>query len=76
MKQVKIYFGKQQDSVLGSYADVIVLNAVEDEEADRLIESLTSKDIEWFGIRTLRGVKMLHLPNVLWLDIDDVQEGV
>lgn len=75
MKIIKIYFGKQQDSVLGNYADIITLQPVEDDVANGLIESLTSKDIEWYGIKTLKGMKIIRLPNVLWIDVDDVEEG-
>ena len=75
MKQIKIYFGKQQESVLGNYADVIALQSVEDDVADGLMKSLTSKDIEWYGIKTPRGTKIIHLTNVLWFDVNDVEEG-
>lgn len=75
MKQIKIYFGKQQESILGSYADVITLSTIEDEEAMKLIEcTLTKKDVEWFGIKTDKGVKYIHLTNVLWFDVNDVEE--
>ena len=76
MKQINIYFGKQADGFLGSTADIIALQSVEDEEANKLVETLTNKEVDWFAIKTSRGTKIIHLPNILWLDVNDVeQEG-
>ena len=75
MKQISIYFGKQQDGFLGSTADIIALQSVEDEEANKLVKALTDKEVDWFGIKTSRGTKIIHLPNILWLDVNDVEEG-
>lgn len=69
MKNVSMYFGKQQDSVLGSYADIIKLNPVTDEEADALLDAITQKDKEWVMINIPNGKKLIRLPNILWIDI-------
>lgn len=74
MKQLKIYFGKQQESILGSYADVIILDYVDDEEANNLVQTLTQTDRKWFGVKTLNGIKYINLLNVLWFDVINVEE--
>lgn len=74
MKQINIYFGKQQDSVLGSYADIVKLEPVDDEFANELVKQLACKSADWFTINTPKGIKIIRLSNVLWIDVNDVDE--
>lgn len=74
MKQISIYFGKQQDGVLGSYADIVKLEPVDDRTAKGLLDAFCDGNRKWFGIPTPKGVKYINLDNVLWFDINDVDE--
>lgn len=71
MKQIKIYFGKQQESVLGSYADVINI-MVDDDEADRVVESITSERHDWIRINVPSGFRYINVNNILWFNVENV----
>ena len=75
MKQIKIYFGKQQDGILGSFADVITLESVSEDDAKWMVNALLDNERKWYGIRTPKGTKYINLTNVLWFDVNDVEEG-
>lgn len=74
MKQISIYFGKQQDSVLGSYADIVKLAPIDDKDADEFVGVLTQKNIDWATIRLQTGIKVIRLQNILWIDVVEIEE--
>lgn len=73
MKQISIYFGKQQESVLGSYADVVEI-FVEDDEIGHVLDSLAGERNDWISIKIPNGVKYINVTNILWFDVIDVNE--
>lgn len=73
MKQINIYFGKQQESVLGSYADVVKI-IVEDDEIRHVLDSLTGGRNDWVSVKIPNGVKCINVKNILWFDIIDTKE--
>ena len=75
MKQISIYFGKQNDGVLGSFADVVKLAPVSDESASEFINGLRGEGVEWATIRLEKGVKYIRVENILWIDVIDVDGG-
>ena len=73
MKKINIYFGKQQDTFLGSYADTVTLE-MDDKDTDRLVKHITEykqNGQEWFGMKTLKGIKYIHISKILWFEVDD-----
>lgn len=74
MKQIKIYFGKQQTSVLGNYADIIELT-VDDKEAERVCELITGETCDWIRVYTSIGVKFINTNRILWFEVNPVLKG-
>lgn len=74
MKQISIYFGAQQPSILGSFADVIKLQPVSDEEAENVIKDLSDKTANWTIINLQNGKKYVNLKNILWFDVVEVED--
>ena len=73
MKEIRIYFGKEQTAVFGgSYADIITLH-VEDSEVERLIDSITTRRSDWISIRIPNGTKYINTVNILWFDIYNIK---
>lgn len=71
MKQIKIYFGKQQDTFLGSYADTILLEIESDKEVERLIKTITENKQEYFAMKIPTGFRYIHIPKILWFDVEE-----
>lgn len=74
MKQISIYFGKQQDGVLGSYADIVKLAPVSEENAENVIKDLMDKEANWTIVNLSNGNKYINLKNILWFDVIDVED--
>ena len=74
MKQISIYFGKQQESVLGSYADVVKLAPISNEDADAVVNALMDKNIDWVTIKSEKGIKVVRIENILWFDVVEVED--
>ena len=74
MKQISIYFGKQQDSVLGSYADVVKLAPVSNEDVDVFVNALMDQNIDWVNIKLEQGIKVIRIENILWFDVVEVED--
>lgn len=74
MKKINIYFGKQQDTFLGSYADTVSLMIEKDKEVDRLIDIITTNKQEYFGFKTPTGFRYIHVPKILWFDVDEIKD--
>ena len=71
MKILIIYFGKQNDSLLGwgTTADTIKCNIQDELET---IHELTQK--RWAKIGLEKGYKYINTSNILWFDIVDKEE--
>lgn len=71
MKELIIYFGKKNDSVLGwgGTADTIKCNINDELEA---IHNLTKT--KWCKISLENGFKYVNTDNILWFDIVDKEQ--
>lgn len=73
MKQINIYFGKQEETVLGNYADVVKI-IIDDKEVDQVIDSITTKRTDWIKINIFNGHKFVNTNNILWFDVVEPSE--
>lgn len=74
MKQISIYFGKQQESILGRYEDVVRLAPISNEDADAFVNALMDKNIDWATIKLEKGIKVIRIENILWFDVVEVED--
>lgn len=67
MKELSIYFGKQNDSPLGwgTTADTVKCEISENFDMDLFFSK------KWACIRTITGVKFINTDNILWVDVVD-----
>lgn len=70
MNQLIIYFGKQNESVLGfgTTADTIKCQVKDDFD---IINFLSN---QWTSIDTNNGVKYINTNNILWMDLVEVKD--
>ncbi len=70
MKELVIYFGKQQDGFVGfNTADTIRCD-IEDEALT--VHGLTHE--KWVSVKLKNGTKYINTDNILWFDIVDKEE--
>lgn len=71
MKQLKIYFGKQNESVLGFGTTDDTIKCQVDDNFD-IINILSH---QWASININNGVKYINTNNILWIDLVEVKDN-
>lgn len=68
MKDIAIYFGKQDYSVFGNQADIIHLT-VEDDDALNFINQVNNNNKKFISINFDDKQKFINTSNILWFDV-------
>lgn len=71
MKQLIIYFGKQNESVLGFGTTADTIKGQVDDNFD-IINMLSH---QWASININNGVKYINTNNILWIDLVEVKDN-